>query len=91
MWPGSDLHPEAGQVQGAAARALGDDVLRDGELQGRVEPVVGALVELKRRHAAAPGRKRYSQPEGGQESRNALRIPHIYGMEVREKMPRGFK
>jgi hypothetical protein len=29
--------------------------------------------------------------QGVQESRKALRIPHIYGMEVREKMPMGFK
>jgi hypothetical protein len=29
--------------------------------------------------------------QGVQEGRKALRISHIYGMEVRKKRPRGFK
>ena len=50
--------------------------------------VVGGIPAANGRDV--PGRNRSSQP-GGSSGRNALRIRHIHGMEVREKRLRGFK
>jgi hypothetical protein len=39
----------------------------------------------------APGRTRSDLSQGVREGKEALRIRHINGIEVRKKRPRGFK